>query len=285
MAEGMIKVGELHLRKFYNRKLALSGSVEAVAGFLIPPYVMPRRYWMNCRIGSVEGTTPFPPHFFIDYKLDGVIVPLPANLDADATAQNDLQEYMNEFATHGDNNRPYNEQTGVQAAYGKIGTAEETSKPKGVFFEREKTLGLPGNALFQSSDSLFLFDHIVTKGKFAYDVKDPEEGSLLVFQAWTDEPAGSASELVNLLGSAVSSRTLNDLSAEILNHFSNESLRAPLVDTIDVDTEMMNWMSSGQLFDALTVMSGDEAIQFSTWLSVTCDVVVPAAGRNRVAAP
>lgn len=283
--QGYISIGKMQMRKFYNVELALSGAVEAVAAFLIPPYVIPKRYWLNMRIGSKEGTTPFPPNFFIDYKLDGRVLPLPTNLNADATAHDTMQEYMNEFATHGDNSQPFNEQTGVQAAYDKIGTSEEVTKPSGLFFTREKSLGLPGNALFSSSDSLYLFDHIITKGKFPYDVKSPEEGSLLVFQAWTDEPAGGSTELVNLIGSSVGSRTLNDLSAEILNHFSNESLRAPLIDTVDVDQEMMNWLSSGLILDALPVMTGDERIVFSTWLSIEFDVQVPAAGRNRVSAP
>ncbi len=120
------RVGKLMMRKFFNAKLAFTGAAEAVAGFLIPPFVVPKRYWLTCRIGSVEGTTPFPPEYFVDYKLDGRIMPLPANLDADAAAQDTLQEYMNVFAPHGDNSYAYNEQTGVQAAYDKIGTAEES---------------------------------------------------------------------------------------------------------------------------------------------------------------
>ncbi len=283
MPENYDRIGKLQMRKFNNVSLALSGAVEAVAGFIIPPYVVPRRYWLNCRVASVEGATAFPPHTFIDYKLDGRIVPLPSDHDADATANDTLQEMMNVFAPHGDNDAPYNEDTGVQNAYGKVGTAEEDMRPSGAFFTREKTLGLPGNALFQSADSVFLFDHIVTKGTFDKYIKRPDEASLLVFQAWVDEPAASATELINLLGAATAGRTINDLSVEIINSFDDAQRRNPMSDTNDYDQEVMNWLSIGLLGDVLP--TGDGTIVFSTWLNVEFDVMVPSAGANRISAP
>ncbi len=279
------KIGTLTMRKFNNVKLAFSAAVEPIAGFIIPPYVVPKRYWLNCRIQTVEGTTAFVPHTVIDYKLDGRIVPLPSNYDADAAANDTLQEMMNEYAPHGDNDAPYNQDTGVQAGYGKVGTAEEDKKPWGTFFEREKTLALPGNALFSSADSIFLFDHIVTDGKIPWAYKRPEEASLLVFHAWVDEPAASATELLNLIGSADAGRTINDLSVEIINSFDDAQRRNPMSDTNDYDQEVMNWLSIGLLKDALPSLTGDETLQFSTHLSMTFDVVVPQAMANRIAAP
>ncbi len=283
--EGFEKIGSLTMRKFNNVQIALSGSVEAVAGFYIPPYVVPRRYWLNMKIMSIEGTTPFVPHTVIDYRLDGRLVSLAAGFDADASTNDTLQEAMNVFAPHGDNNQPFDEDTGVQAAYGKVGTAEENVDPSGAFFKREKSLHLPGNALFQSADSLFLFDHIVTKGNLDKYSKPPTEGSFLVFQAWVDEPAASATELLNLIGSASASRTLNDLSAEILNAFDDAQIRAPLIDTIDYDQDMMNWLSIGLLGDALPTLIGDEAVQFSSHLSLEFDVVVPRGTADKIGAP
>ncbi len=278
------KVGTMYAKKFYNRALALAGSVEAIGGFLIPPYVVPRRYWLKCRVASVEGTTAFAPHYFTDYKLDGRVVSLPASFDADLAANDTLQEMMNVFAPHGDNSQPFDEAVGVQAAYGKIGTAEEDKTPLGAFFTREQTLGLPSNALFQSADSIFLFDYFKTKGVFPKTLKDVEEGSFLVFQAWTDEPAAGTNELTNLIGSATANRSLNDLSAEILNHFQNESMRTEILSSVDVDQEMMNWLSVGIISDALPTLTGDESIHFSLWLTVEMDVLIPT-GANSVSAP
>ena len=55
-------------------------------------------------------------------------------------------------------------------------------------------------------------------------------------------------------------------------------------DTGDVDQDLMNWLSIGTLFDALPNLTGDEAINFATHLTVVGDVLVPH-GANRVAAP
>ncbi len=131
-----------------------------------------------------------------------------------------------------------------------------------------------------------MFDHIQTDGSFKRYTKEVSEASLLVFQAWVDEPAASTTELINLFGSAVGGRTLGDLSAEILTHFQDyDAYTSLVVDTADVDTELMDWLSRGMMFDALPSLSGDETLQFSTFLSVEFDVMVPGGGPQRLSAP
>ncbi len=282
--QGYTQVGKLYAKKFYNRKLALNASVEAFAGFIIPPFVVPNRYWLRARVGTVEGTTPFPPHFFMDYLMNGRIVSLPSNFDADLAANDTLQEMTNQFAPVGDNTPGFDEQTGMDAGHNKIGTSVEFSKPLGMFFHREKRLGLPDSAVFQSSDSIYMFDHFATKGTIKPGLKDVEEGSLLTFTAWFDEPAGGTTELSNLIGSNTAGRTLNDLSVEILAHFEDNPYSSAIAENVDPDTELFNWLSIGQIFDALPVMSGDEAINIAVHLTVEMDVVAPR-GQKTLSAP
>ncbi len=281
---GYTKIGKLYAKKFYNRKLALNASQEAFAGFFIPPFIVPKRYWLRVRLGTVEGTTPFPPHFFMDYLMNGRLVSLPSNFDADAAANDTLQEATNEYAPMGDNSPGFDEQTGMDAGAGKIGTSAEFHKPNGTFFHREKRLGLPDSAVFQSSDSIYMFDHFATDGRFKPGLKDPEEGSLLTFTAWFDEPAGGSTELSNLIGGAGAGRTLNDLSVEALAHFEDNPYSSAIAENVDPDTELFNWLSIGQIFDALPTMTGDEAINVAVHLTVELDVLAPK-GRMTLSAP
>ncbi len=282
--QGHTRVGKVYAKKFYNRKFALDGAAEAFAGFFIPPFCVPRRYWLRCRIGSIEGTTPFPPHFFADYLINGRMVSLPSNFDADNNSNDTLQEATNQYAPIGDNSQPYDQQTGMDAGHGKIGTEEEFTKPQGTIFHREKRLGLPDTAVFSSSDSLYLFDHFSTDGKMNQSIKGVEEGALLTFSAWFDEPAGGTTELNNLIGGNAASRTLNDLSFELLNHFEENPYSSAISEAIDADSEMQTWLSKGQIFDTLPTLSADESFQIATHLTVEMDVMAPK-GRMTLSAP
>ncbi len=191
------KLGTLYMKKFFYNEVPASGSELVLCGVMLPRFVVARRYWMNVMVGTQQGAAVVPPDAKVTYRISGRSVPLPIDIDNDLAANNTWLEKMRLYSPIGPLLHPGDQESAAAQDIGMIGAPDAYVQPnESRFFVREKTLGLPKNAVFADANSILMQDAFSTSGRFPSRLSHPEQLNMVVWGVTveSDEQGGSSDE-------------------------------------------------------------------------------------------
>jgi len=152
------------------------------------------------------------------------------------------------------------------------------------FFEREKVLGLPKNAVFTDADSILMQDAFNTKGKIPYNLTNPEQINMLVWGVTVEsDEQGASSDEGSQIGLATG--TYANLTAEMAEFFEGTGDTSQIADPdFDFGTafpQLDTWLRTG-FNNGFTpdLFAEDAELTFRVRLTVKCDVVMPKGIRS-----
>lgn len=284
------ELGTLYPKKFYYNEVPANGAELVLCGLIVPRFCVARRYWMNVMIGTQEGAAAVPPDAKVTYRIVGRSGTIPANIDADLAANNTWLEKMNLFAPIGAVIFEGDEQAAASAQdIGMIGgAAGYPGAQDHVFFKREKTLGLPKNAVFTDADAILMQDAFSTKGRIPRRMSRVDEIDILVWGITVEsDEQGASSDLGSQIG--VSTGQFADLSADILSYFDGPSdvlqISDPSFSLVGTFPQMDGWLRTG-FANGFTpdLFAEDAELTTRVRLTVQVDALVPE-GIGSLSAP
>ncbi len=283
------KIGTLYPKKFYYNEVPANGAELVLCGLMVPRFVVASQYWMNVMVGTQEGAAAVPPDAKVTYRIAGRSVPLPIDIDNDLAANNTWLEKMRLYSPIGEISLPGDEQSAAAQDVGMIGGVDGyVNKQSNQFFTREKTLGLPKNAVFTDADSILMQDAFSTKGRIPYRLSNPEQMNMLVWGVTVEsDEQGSSSDEGSQLG--VGTSTYADLSGEMVNFFEGASdvnlIADPDFDFAGTFPQLDGWLRTGFLNGFTPDLFVEDAeLTFRVRLTVKCDIVLPR-GMNSLSGP
>lgn len=280
MPKGYSKLGTLYPKKFYYNEVPANGAELVLCGLMLPRFCVASSYWMNVMIGTQEGAAAVPPDSKVTYRIVGRSVPLPLDIDNDLAANNTWLEKMRLYAQIGEVFHPGDNLSGPAQDVGMIGGEDGmVNRRPSQFFEREKTLGLPKNAVFTDADSILMQDAFVTKGKIPYQLTNPEQINMLVWGVTVEsDEQGASSDEGSQIGLATG--TYGNLTAEMAEFFDGVGDTSQIADPdFDFGTsfpQLDPWLRTG-FVNGFTpdLFAEDAELTFRVRLTVKCDVVLP----------
>lgn len=244
---------------------------------------------MNVMIGSQEGAAPIPPDAKVTYRMSGRVGSVPSDIDQNLAANDTWVEMMIHYAKtgalsfEGDENAVQNQDVGM------IGQIEGyVGNNPNEFFVREKTLGLPKNAVFVDADSIHVVDAFTTSGRIPGHLTRADEIDMLLWgiTVESDEQTGSSEEVSKV---GVAGGTYANLSASAVEYFLGPNQGLQIADPdFDFDgtfPQLDGWLRFG-FTNGLTpsLFAEDAELTVRTRLTVQCDVLVPR-GYKTLSAP
>ncbi len=279
------KLGSLYPKKFYYNEVPANGIELVLCGLIIPKFMVARKYWLNVMIGTQEGAAAVPPDAKVTYCVVGRSAVLPADIDADASGES---TWLNKKVIHAPIGAVVFE--GDQSAsnvtdIGMIGGPAGYTGPKdSTFFTREKTMGLPKNAVFTDADSILMQDAFSTSGKIGKKHSSPEEIDMLVWGITVEsDEQGLSSDLGSQIG--IATGHFANLSSEAVEYFDGPSDVAQISDPdfsfIASFPQLDGWLRTG-FVNGFTpdLFAEDAELTTRVRLTVACDVLVPGGARS-----
>lgn len=283
-------LGTIYIKKPFHITAGNDGIEEALAGVLLPPYVIPSRWWLKTRI-ITAGTAPAQDGMEIQpYTISGRVGDFPRDFVTDANPPSAglqlLTDLMEEFLPHepasvGDNVQD----TQVDVNLPGTSVIGVTSQE---FWRRDKWLGLPRNALLVDADVIRYVDYFSVKGTIPNRmIGRYDQGTMLAFGLTTNGFEVQAESDDSLLGAAANaSPQLDNILTEILDQIEqNTAGDTPVLFETGMggatrfNTQVMNWKTAAYGID----VSGDASIRANSVLTVQVDVRIPQYSEHFVA--
>lgn len=286
-------LGTIYIKKPYHVVVGSDGIEEAIAGVLLPPYVIPNRYWIKSRIISdidIPTDALSDARFLQPMRISGRVGDFPRDFITDANPPSAglqlLTDLMEEFLPHepgsvGDNVQDTQEDVGMPGS----GVVPIKSQE---FFSRDIWLGLPKNALMVDADMIRPVDYFSTKGRISNKmVGRYDQGTIVAFGATTEAFEIQAQSDDALLGGpANATPQLDVILTEILDKIeANTAGDTPVLfetgmgDTALLNSQALQWQTGAYGI----VVGGDIAMRCTTVLTLQCDVRIPQYSEHFVA--
>lgn len=283
-------LGTIYIKKPFHIAAGSDGIEEALCGVVLPPYVIPSRYWLKTRIIS-SGTTPTQDGMDLQpYTISGRVGDMERDFITDADPPTAglqlLTDLMEQFLPHepgsvGDNTQDTQVDVNLPGS-SVIGVRSQE------FFRRDMWLGLPKNALMVDADVLRYVDYFTTKGVIRNNmVGRYDQATLLAFGITTEAFEIQAQSDDALFGAAANATPqLPLILGEILDQIEqNTAGDTPVLfgtglgGTTKFNTQVMNWQTGAYGTD----VTGDAAIRATSVLTVQCDIKIPQYSEHFIA--
>lgn len=280
-------LGTIYIKKPYHVSVGADGVEEAIAGVVLPAYIIPKQYWLKTRMITSIGTPVIDAKAIQPYTISGRCGDFPMDFVTDANPPSAglqlLTDLMEEFLPHepgsvGDNNQDAQEDVGLPGS-GVVGIRSQE------FFDRDMWLGLPKNALIVDTDIIRYVDYFSTNGRIPNRlVGNYDQGTILAFGCTTAKFEIQAESDDSLFGGpANAAPQLPEILTEILDKVeANSAGDTPILfktgmgDTSLFNSQALLWQTSAY---GATVI-GTETLDITSTLTLRCEIQIPqAAGR------
>ncbi len=283
-------IGTVWIKKPYHVVAGSDGIEEAIAGVLLPPYVIPSRYWIKTRLLTDESMAAGDARSLQPYRISGRCGDFPRDFVTDADPPSAglqlLTDLMEEYLPHepgsvGDNVQDAQEDVGLPGS----GVVAITSQE---FFSRDMWLGLPKNALIVDTDVIRQVDYFSTKGMIPNRmVGNYDQGTIIGFGLTTESFLTQAQADDALLGGpANATPQLDDILTEILDKIEQNTagdtpvlFKTGMGDTSLFNSQALLWQTSAYG----TQVTGGTAIRATSVLTLQCDVKIPQYSSHFIA--
>ncbi len=283
-------LGTIYIKKPYHVDVGSDGSEEAIAGVLLPPYIIPTQYWLKSRIISQAATSVQDAKDMQPMTISGRVGDFDRNFRTDADPPTAglqlLTDLMEQFLAHepgsvGDATLDDQEDVNLPGS-GVIGIRAQE------FFRRDVLLGLPKNALMVDADLIRYVDQFSTKGKIPNNmVGRYDQATILAFGCTTEAFIGQAEPDDALLGApANATPQLDDILTEILDKIEANTagdtpvlFRTGMGDTSLFNAQALLWQTSPYG----TALAGDSTLRCTSVLTLRCEVRIPQSASHFIA--
>lgn len=275
-------LGTVYIKKPFHVTAGSDGIEEAIAGVLLPPYVIPNRYWLRTRIISNAGTPAQDAKDTQPYVISGRIGDFPRGYKTDANPPSAglqlLTDLMEQYLAHepgsvGDDVADDQEDVNLPGS-GVVGIRSQE------FFRRDVVLGLPKNALIVDTDIIRYVDHFSTKGRIPNHVVGRyDEATIMAFGMTTESfEVQSQSDDALLGGPANAAPQLEVILTELLDKIeANTAGDTPVLfktgmgDVALLNSQALLWQTSAYG----TAVNGNASLDVNSILTVQCDIRIP----------
>lgn len=275
----------IYVKKPFHVGVGSDGIEEAIAGCILPPYVIPSRYWIKTRIitdivipvdASNDATNLQP------YRISGRVGDFQRDFLTDANPPSAglqlLTDLMEEFLPH----EPGSVGDNVQDTQVDVGLPGSGVVPiqSQEFFSRDKWLGLPQNGLVVDTDLIRYVDYFSAKGMIKNSMVGRYDQATIIGFGMTLDNFDTEAESDDALfgGPANSAPQLEVLLEEILDKIAQNTVGdTPMLfstgmgDTALLNSQALQWQTGAYG----TSVTGNSAVKITTVLTVQCDVRIP----------
>ncbi len=285
-------IGTIYIKKPFHVTVGADGIEEAIAGILLPPYVIPNRYWIKSRLIGQDNPPTHDARSIQPMRISGRIGDFPRDYKTDADPPSAglqlLTDLMETYLPHepgsvGDSTADAQEDVGLPGS-------EIVAIKSQEFFSRDLWLGLPKNALIVDTDIIRYVDYFTTKGRIPNSkVGRYDEATIIGFGGTTEDWQTQAESDIGLLGATANAAPqLEVILTEILDQIeANTAGDTPVLFSTGMGgTKLFNTQTqTWQLGAYGTAVPGDAAKSFdvTTVLTVQCDVRIPQYDTHFVA--
>ncbi len=277
------------IKKPFHVGIGSDGIEEALCGVLLPPYIIPSRYWLKTRILTDETTPTLDARALQPMTISGRVGDFPRDFITDADPPSAglqlLTDLMEQYLPH----EPGSVGDGIQDTQadvnlpgsGVIGIRSQE------FFRRDIWLGLPKNALIVDTDVIRYVDYFSTNGFIKNRmVGRYDQGTIVAFGATTESFEIQAESDDALLGAAANaSPQLDNILTEILDKIEGNTVgdtplqfKTGMGDLSLLNTQANNWQTGAYGIS----VSGDTAVGATSVLTLQCDVKIPQSSQHLV---
>lgn len=283
-------IGTVWIKKPFHITAGNDGIEEALAGVLLPPYIIPSRYWIKSRIITDEATQTIDARSLQPYTISGRVGDFPRDFVTDADPPSAglqlLTDLMEEFLPHepgsvGDNVQDTQQDVNLPGS-GVVGIRSQE------FFRRDGWMGLPKNALVVDTDIIRHIDYFSTKGFIKNNMVGRYDQATIVAFGLTTEAfeIQAQSDDALLGGPANAAPQLDDILTEILDKIEGNTagdtpvlFKTGMGDTALLNSQALQWQTGAYGVDVL----GDSSLRATTVLTVQCDVKIPQYSEHFIA--
>lgn len=279
----------IYIKKPFHIVVGSDGVEEAMCGVLLPPYVIPNRYWLKSRIITDGATSTDDAKALQPYTISGRIGDFPRGFLTDGNPPSAglqlLTDLMEEFLAH----EPGSVGDGVQDE--QINVNLPGSGVVGIraqeIFRRDMWMGLPKNALIVDTDIIRYVDYFSTKGRIKNsDVGRYDEATIFAFGITTDGFEIQAESDDALLGGpANAAPQLEVILTEILDKIEGNTagdtpmlFKTGMGDVALLNSQALQWQTGAYGTQVL----GDSNLRVTSVLTVQCDVRIPQHSEHLV---
>lgn len=283
-------LGTVWIKKPFHVVVGSDGIEEAIAGVLLPAYVIPKEYWLRSRIISDIAVPVVDAKATQPYTISGRCGDFPMDHVTDANPPSGglqlLTDLMEEFLPHepgsvGDNTQDDMQNVGLPGS-GVIGIRSQE------FFDRDIVLGLPKNALIVDTDIIRYVDYFSTHGRIPNRlIGNYDDGTIIGFGITTESFEVQSQSDDSLFGGPANvTPQLPVILTEILDKIEANTagdtpvlFRTGMGDTSLFNSQALSWQTGAYG----TQVEGDEALRINSILTVRCEVQIPQNSTRFVA--
>lgn len=268
------KIADVYLKIPTIERVPANGVEKALVAKVMPPYVVPVRYWARMSLvgQNVAGVNP---DTFMQYRFRLGCPMMPESQQAQEAAADVLRDTL--MARYGTETvtEAMDPDDVPDIDIGIVGDSSRVNKSiANTFMEHKAHLGLPNRAVFVSDAKVIPVDSWSRSGLISI-VGAVDEARLFIAGMVADSPTAITDESTFTFGSPGNSQ-LQDLLGEIYDHVGKFADPAELIGS-GLATQLKNWLQEGYV-DSSLLMDMDLTVKLN--LTIQCEIFEPATARH-----